>query len=57
MPDLKHYDYRSSKAPEPTPGSGGKDEAGSEEELDLLDFLGEKPYYVPSDRAAEAGAK
>ena len=35
--------------PEPEPGSGKKDEAGSEEELDLLHFLQEKPYYVPED--------
>lgn len=35
--------------PEAKPGSGKKDEAGSEEEMDLLEFLQEKPYYVPGD--------
>jgi HEAT repeat protein len=39
----------SGKKPEPKPGSGGKDEAGSEEELDLLDWLTEQPYFVPED--------
>ena len=48
-------DGNPSKAPEPKPGSGGKDELGSEEELDLLNFLNEKPYYVPADRAPRKG--
>jgi hypothetical protein len=39
----------SGKIPEAKPGSGGKDEAGSEEELDLLDWLTEQPYFVPED--------
>ncbi|MHC4937610.1 MAG: HEAT repeat domain-containing protein [Planctomycetota bacterium] len=39
----------SGQKPQPKPGSGGKEEAGSEEELDLLDWLQEQPYYVPED--------
>ncbi|MEM8884981.1 MAG: HEAT repeat domain-containing protein [Planctomycetota bacterium] len=35
--------------PQPKPGSDGKNERGTEEELDLLSFLEERPYYVPED--------
>ena len=41
--------HNASTPPSTEPGSGNKDKAGSEEELDLLDFLNEKPYFVPGD--------
>jgi len=34
----------------PTPGNGGKDDSGTDEEIDLFDFLQEQPYYVAEDR-------
>ena len=45
--DLEKHD--SSTPPRAEPGSNKKDEGGSEEELDLIDFLREKPYFVPAD--------
>ena len=45
--DLERHD--TSTPPRAEPGSNKKDEGGSEEELDLIDFLREKPYFVPAD--------
>jgi len=42
--------HDTSTPPTPDPGVGkSKSESGSEEELDMLDFLKEKPYFVPRD--------
>jgi len=47
--------HDTSTAPTPEPGVGkSKSESGSEEELDLLDFLKEQPYFVPSDLGASS---
>jgi HEAT repeat protein len=46
--DLQSHD--TSSVPAPDPGAGKKkSESGSEEELDMLDFLREQPYFVPRD--------
>jgi len=45
--DLEKHD--TSTPPRAEPGSNKKDEGGSEEELDLIDFLREKPYFAPAD--------
>jgi len=52
--DLSAHD--TSKTPAPDPGAGkAKSGLGTEEELDLIDFLKEKPYFVPEDLDGRVG--